>query len=160
LHFEKGKNYCILGKNGSGKSSLALSIMGHPLYQIAQGEIGLDNEPIHNLPADERSQKGVFLAFQAIPEIKGVKLFEFLRSVTSAHAGKQYSFIQFKALVLPLMDELGIPHDFLRREVNVGFSGGEKRKIEVLQLRLLNPSYIFLDEVDSGLDVDGFKQVA
>ena len=103
---------------------------------------------------------GIFVAFQTIPEIKGVKLFEFLRSIYNAQTDQNLSFIQFKKHILPLMDELRIAHEFLWRDVNVGFSGGERRKIEMLQLKLLNPKYIFLDEVDSGLDVDAFRDVA
>ena len=109
---------------------------------------------------DERAKLGIFLAFQTIPEIKGVKLFEFLRSIYSAKIGQNSSFLQFKKIVLPLLDELHINNEFLRRDLNVGFSGGERRKIEILQLKLLEPTYIFLDEVDSGLDVDAFKAVA
>jgi Fe-S cluster assembly ATP-binding protein len=160
LSFKKGKNYCILGKNGSGKSSLALTTMGHPSYEIAQGDITIDGESIKDMSPDERARLWVFLAFQTIPEIKWVKLFEFLRSIYSAKTGINQSFIQFKKTVLPLLDELDINHEFLRRDLNVWFSGGERRKIEILQLRLLQPTYIFLDEVDSGLDVDAFKSVA
>lgn len=160
LQFEKGKNYCILGKNGSGKSSLALTTMGHPTYTITKWDILLDNKSIKNMSPDERAKLGIFLAFQTIPEIKGVKLFEFLRSIYSAKIGQNSSFLQFKKIVLPLLDELHINNEFLRRDLNVGFSGGERRKIEILQLKLLEPTYIFLDEVDSGLDVDAFKAVA
>lgn len=160
LSFEKGKNYCILGKNGSGKSSLALTTMGHPSYEISQWDIRIDGESIKDMSPDERAKLWVFLAFQTIPEIKGVKLFEFLRSIYSAKTGINQSFIQFKKIVTPLLDELNINHEFLRRDLNVWFSGGERRKIEILQLRLLQPTYIFLDEVDSGLDVDAFKAVA
>jgi Fe-S cluster assembly ATP-binding protein len=100
------------------------------------------------------------LAFQHIPEIKGVKVFEFLRSIYDAKNESQTSFIQFKKIIEPLIQELQIDKEFLRRDLNVGFSGGERRKIEILQLKLLQPKYIFLDEVDSGLDVDAFRQVA
>lgn len=158
--FEKGKNYCVLGKNGSGKSSLALTCMGHPAYQITQGDILIDGESIKDLDAHQRAQKGMFVAFQNIPEIKGIKLFEFLRSIYSAKVGTQQSFLQFKKIIIPLIEELHIDPEFLWRDLNVWFSGGERRKIEVLQIKLLQPTYIFLDEVDSGLDVDAFKAVA
>ena len=102
----------------------------------------------------------MFLAFQSIPEIKGVKLFEFLRTIYNSTHGTKETFISFKKLLLPYLAELHIDKEFLRRELNVGFSGGEKRKIEILQLKLLQPTYIILDEVDSGLDVDAFKAVA
>lgn len=160
MSFEKGKNYCLLGKNGSGKSSLALTVMWHPKYEITEGDISIDGESLKELSAHERAQKGIFLAFQSIPEIKGVKLFEFLRTIYSAKAGEQITFLAFKKVIEPLIAELHIDRDFLRRDLNVGFSGGERRKIEILQLRLLNPTYIFLDEVDSGLDVDAFRSVA
>lgn len=160
LTFEKGKNYCVLGKNGSGKSSLALTCMWHPAYQIIQWDIYVDGISIKDTDAHERAQKGIFVAFQNIPEIKWVKLFEFLRSIHSAKVGVQQSFLQFKKIIIPLIEELHIDQEFLRRDLNVGFSWGEKRKIEVLQIKLLQPTYIFLDEVDSGLDVDAFKAVA
>lgn len=112
------------------------------------------------LDPHERAKLGIFVAFQAIPEIKGVKLFEFLRSIYNATMSQNLSFVQFKKHIIPLMQDLNIDTEFLRRDVNVGFSGGERRKIEMLQLKLLNPRYIFLDEVDSGLDVDAFRDVA
>lgn len=158
--FEKGKNYCLLGKNGSGKSSLALTVMGHPSYDITHGDILVDARSIKELEAHERAKLGIFLAFQNIPEIKGIKLFEFLRSIYSAKTGVTQTFLKFKKHILPLVESLHIDPEFLRRDLNVGFSGGERRKIEILQLKLLEPSYIFLDEVDSGLDVDAFKAMA
>ncbi|MCF7834618.1 Fe-S cluster assembly ATPase SufC [Candidatus Gracilibacteria bacterium] len=164
LTFELGKNYCILGKNGSGKSSLAMTIMGHPKYQIKKGECEIQNgkEKINLLDLDpnERAKLGIFLAFQHIPEIKGVKVFEFLRSIYDAQNDSHTSFIQFKKIIEPFLLELNIDKEFLRRDLNVGFSGGERRKLEILQLKLLKPKYIFLDEIDSGLDVDAFKSVA
>lgn len=160
LEFKLGKNYCLLGKNGSGKSSLALTVMWHPAYEVTDGTIFVDGEDITSMDPHERAQKGIFLAFQSIPEIPGVKLFEFLRTIYSAKVNQNISFLQFKKIIEPLLVELSIDKEFLRRDVNVGFSGGERRKIEVLQLRLLEPKYIFLDEVDSWLDVDAFKAVA
>ncbi len=158
--FELGKNYTILGKNGSGKSTFAYALMGHPKYEITEGDILLDGESLLDLTPDERAKKGIFLAFQNIPEIPGVKLFEFLRTVYNAWKGTNETFLSFKKIIEPLLQELDIPKEFLWRDLNVGFSGGERRKVEILQLKLLNPKYIILDEVDSGLDVDAFKQVA
>ena len=164
LNFELGKNYCLLGKNGSGKSSLAMAIMGHPSYEVTNGKLlvnnGIEEIDVLQLDPHERAKLGIFVAFQTIPEIKWVKLFEFLRSIYNATLGQNLSFVQFKKHILPLCDALKINTEFLRRDVNVGFSGGERRKIEMLQLKLLNPKYIFLDEVDSGLDVDAFRDVA
>ncbi len=158
--FEIGKNYCILGKNGSGKSSLAMTIAGNPKYEITTWEILLDGQMIHEMTPDERSKAWIFLAFQNVPEIPGVKLFEFLKTMYDLRQEKPTSFLEFKKIIEPLVAELEIPRDFLWRDLNVGFSGGEKRKVEVLQIKLLKPKYIILDEIDSGLDVNAVKQVA
>lgn len=158
--FEIGKNYCILGKNGSGKSSLAMSIAGNPNYTITEGTITLDGQSLIGLSPDERNKAWIFLTFQNIPEIPGVKLFEFLKAIYDARIKTPTSFLGFKAIVEPLMAELEIDKAFLWRDLNVGFSWGEKRKIEVLQIKLLKPKIIILDEIDSGLDVNAVKQVA
>jgi len=160
LDIELGKNYCILGKNGSGKSSFALTVMWHPSYDVSWGDIVLDGKSLLELAPDERSKLWVFLAFQNIPEIKWVKVFEFLRSIYSQKVGSSVSFLQFKKFVVSVLDELEIDKEFLWRDLNVGFSGWERRKLEVLQIKLLDPKYILLDEVDSGLDVDAFRSVA
>ena len=160
LTFEEGKNYCIVGKNWSGKSSLAMTIMWHPKYTVTDGEIKIDSKAINKLSPHERSQLGIFLAFQHIPEIKGVKLFEFLKSIYDTKREKKTSFLEFKKIIEPLLAELKIEKDFLWRDINVGFSGGERRKTEILQIKLLEPKYIFLDEVDSWLDVDAFNDIA
>ncbi len=189
MEFEAGKNYCIVGKNGSWKSSLAMTVMGHPKYECStdnDGWIFLVNESsivsdwldkntqktlkekitnmdmidLLQLNTDLRSKLGIFVAFQNIPEIKGVKLFEFLRTIYNSKWWVTETFLSFKKIVEPLLLELWIDREFLRRDVNVGFSWGERRKIEILQLSLLKPRYIFLDEVDSWLDVDAFRNVA
>lgn len=162
MDFEVGKNYCVIGKNWSGKSSLAMTIMGHPKYQITNWELFVlegENIDLKSLNPHERAKLGIFVAFQHIPEIKGIKLFEFLKSIYDAKTGQTESFLSFKKIVEPIMNELWISMEFLRRDLNVGFSGGERRKIEIVQLKLLEPKYIFLDEIDSGLDVDAFKSV-
>ena len=164
MDFELGKNYCIIGKNGSGKSSLAMTIMGHPKYKITNWELEIRNWKLKievlGLDPHERAKLGIFVAFQHIPEIKGIKLFEFLKSIYDAKNETTTSFLVFKKIIEPLMEELVINRDFLRRDLNVWFSWGERRKIEVLQLKLLQPKYIFLDEIDSWLDIDAFKSVA
>ncbi len=158
--FELWKNYCILWKNWSWKSSLAMSIAWNPKYEITTWDIKIDNTSIKNLTADERSKLGIFLTFQNIPEIPWVKLFEFLKNIYDVRQEKPTSFISFKKIIEPLIEELWIEKDFLRRDLNVGFSGWEKRKIEVLQIKLLSPKVIILDEIDSWLDVNAVKQVS
>ncbi|MDR0650561.1 MAG: Fe-S cluster assembly ATPase SufC [Candidatus Peribacteria bacterium] len=160
LTFELGKNYCILGKNGSGKSSLAMTLMGHPNYTITKGVVLLDGEEITTLSPDERAKRGIFLAFQHIPEIPGIKLFEFLKGIYDVATGTTTTFLAFKSLIEPILENLKLSKEFLRRDLNMGFSGGERRKFEILQITLLQPKRIILDEIDSGLDVDAFKVVA
>ncbi len=174
LNFEPGKNYCILGKNWSGKSSLAMTIMGNFKYQIINWTIEISKKntkwdtlnikhstlSIGQLSPNERAKLGIFLAFQHIPEIKGVKVFEFLRSIYDAKNGTTTSFLGFKKIIEPMIIELHIDKEFLRRDLNVGFSGGERRMLEILQLKLLEPTYIFLDEIDSGLDIDAIASTA
>ena len=157
--FELWKNYCILWKNGSWKSSLAMTLMWHPKYEITNWEIILDWQNLSNLTPDKRAKLWIFLAFQNIPEIPWVKLFEFLKWVYD-NSVKITTFMEFKKLIEPILDELQLSKDFLWRDLNVGFSGWERRKLEILQMKLLNPKYIILDEIDSWLDVDAFKVVA
>ena len=157
--FDLGKNYCILWKNGSGKSSLAMTLMGNPKYEITNWEITLDGKKISDLSPDKRAKSWIFLAFQNIPEIPWVKLFEFLKWVYD-NSVKTTTFMEFKKLIEPILEELQLSKDFLWRDLNVGFSWWERRKLEILQMKLLNPKYIILDEIDSWLDVDAFKVVA
>jgi len=157
--FELWKNYCILWKNGSWKSSLAMTLMWHPKYEITNWEIILDWQNLLDLTPDKRAKLGIFLAFQNIPEIPWVKLFEFLKWVYD-NSVKTTTFMEFKKLIEPILDELQLSKDFLWRDLNVGFSGWERRKLEILQMKLLSPKYIILDEIDSWLDVDAFKVVA
>lgn len=166
LSFEIGKNYVILWKNGSGKSTLSSVIAGNPKYTVSSGNILLDGEDLLSMPPEERSKKGIFLSFQNVPEIKGVNLAEYLRTIYNnflSHTSpdtKPLSPFIFKRFIKKYLDELKISEDFLTRDLNVWFSGGEKRKIEILQMKLLEPKYIILDEIDSGLDLDAFKTVA
>ena len=158
--FELWKNYCILGKNWSWKSSLAMSIAWNPKYEIVTWDIKLDSTPLKSLTADERSKLWIFLTFQNVPEIPWVKLFEFLKNIYDIRQEKPTTYISFKKIIEPLMEELWIDKDFLRRDLNVGFSWWEKRKIEVLQIKLLKPQVIILDEIDSWLDVNAVKLVS
>lgn len=165
LEFEKGKNYCLLGKNWSWKSSLSAFLMGHPKYEYISGSMEIDGEDMLEMSPDERSKKGIFLSFQNIPEIKGIKLKEYLRTIYNISL-KNYNpdapditpFV-FARFVKKYLEDLKIEEEFLERDLNVGFSGWEKRKIEILQMKLIWPKYIILDEIDSGLDLDAFKAV-
>lgn len=159
------KNYLILWKNGSGKSSLSQFLMGNPLYKHISGSVVLDGKEIQNTPVNERSNMGLFLSFQNIPEIEWVNLWEYLRIIYNNYLKnhspetKPLSPFVFKRFLKKYLDELSISETFLSRDLNVWFSGGEKRKIELLQAHLLKPKYIILDEIDSGLDIDAFKTV-
>ena len=160
MNFEIGKNYCILGENGSGKSSLALTIMWHPKYEITNWEIIVDWQKINEFTPDQKAKLWIFLAFQNIPEIPWIKLFEFLRTIYNNSTWENLTFLKFKNFILPYIEEIWLDQEFLRRDLNVWFSGWEKRKIELLQIKLLKPKYIFLDEIDSWLDVDAFKSIS
>lgn len=141
-------------------------MMGNPTYEVTEGDITLDGEDLLALSPEERSLRGVFLSFQNVTEIKGIKISEYLRTIYNLHLPRiapgtsPLSPMLFSRFVKPLLASCDIPEAFLERDLNVGFSGGEKRKLEVLQLKLLQPTYIILDEIDSGLDLDAFKLVA
>ena len=160
MNFEIGKNYCILGENGSGKSSLALTIMWHPKYEITNWEIIIDWQKINEFTPDQKAKLWIFLAFQNIPEIPWIKLFEFLRTIYNNSTWENLTFLKFKNFIIPYLEEIWLDQEFLRRDLNVWFSWWEKRKIELLQIKLLKPKYIFLDEIDSWLDVDAFKSIS
>lgn len=160
--FSDGETIAILGHNGSGKSSLALSIMGHPRYQV-QGSIVLDGVDVSLFSPTDRHIAGLFLSFQNIPEIPGIKVSEYLRTIYNAHFSRYHidtkspSPFVFRRMIEKMLPPLGLDPSFLERDLFVGFSGGEKRRIELLQVALLNPSTIILDEVDSGLDIDAIE---
>jgi Fe-S cluster assembly ATP-binding protein len=166
LTLEEGKTYYLLGKNGSGKTSLALALAGHPKYRVVSGSVLLNGEDLLQKTPEERAALGVFLSLQNVPEIRGVKISEYLRSVLNAKlrrtdpAAKPLSPFVAKRLFVKEAAAVGVPESFLDRELNVGFSGGEKRRLELLQMKLLDPKLAILDEIDSGLDVDAFKSVA
>jgi Fe-S cluster assembly ATP-binding protein len=164
LTVEKGSVHAIMGPNGSGKSTLSYVLAGKDAYVVTQGQVLLDGEDLLALPPDERAAKGVFLAFQYPLEIPGVATFTFLRTALNSQRktrGQPELLVpEFMKRVNAAAAQLGIERDMLRRGVNVGFSGGEKKRNEVLQMVLLEPRLCVLDETDSGLDIDALKIVA
>jgi Fe-S cluster assembly ATP-binding protein len=162
LKFSQGEVHAIMGPNGSGKSTLAKVIAGHPDYEVTSGDILLDGESILGLEPDERARRGLFLAFQYPMEIPGVSNANFLRAALQARLpeGEELEATEFYQRLYEKMDLLDIPRQFTARSVNEGFSGGEKKRNEILQLAMLEPAFAILDETDSGLDIDALKIVA
>jgi Fe-S cluster assembly ATP-binding protein len=160
LTIEPGEVHVIMGPNGSGKSTLANALMGNPEYTITKGEVILNGTDITNLSPDKKAQAGLFLSPQYPPEINGVSVGNFLRLTKNALTKTTNDPLTFRTEILAMMEKLHIPPEFLSRSLNTGFSGGEKKKMEILQLLILNPTYAILDETDSGLDVDALKIVA
>lgn len=160
LEVGKGEIHAIMGPNGAGKSTLAYTLMGHPRYSIEGGEIEFEGESIIHLKADERAKRGIFLSFQYPEEIPGVTVENFLRTAKSAVTGKPQSIMAFKKLLKEKAKILDMNESYLTRYLNEGFSGGEKKKNEILQMAVLEPKLAILDETDSGLDVDAIKIVA
>ena len=162
LEFAQGEIHAVMGPNGSGKSTLAKVIAGHPDYQVTQGDILLDGESILDLDPDERARRGLFLAFQYPIEIPGVSNANFLRAAIQARLpeGEELDATEFYLRLYEKMDRLEIRREFTARSVNEGFSGGEKKRNEILQLAMLEPAFAILDETDSGLDIDALKVVA
>lgn len=155
-----GSVHVIMGPNGIGKSTLSRVIMGDSNYKITNGDIFLDGESIKKMPVDVRSKKGIFLVMQYPLEIDGVSNQDFLRTAISSHEGKKVGLYDFINRCEVAANDLKMDKNLIHRSLNVGFSGGEKKKNEVLQLKLLKPKFIILDELDSGLDVDSLKIVA
>lgn len=166
LTVEQGEIHALMGPNGSGKSTLANVMAGNPLYEVTDGEILFDGEDLLELEPDERSRIGLFLAFQYPVSIPGVTLANFLRQAINARMkaedpeSKGISIPQFRRLMKEKMDYLGIDHKFAGRYLNEGFSGGEKKRAEVLQMAVLEPKFAIMDETDSGLDIDALRTVA
>ena len=160
LQLELGKVNVLMGPNGSGKSTFAHVLMGHPLYKVTKGRIFLNNEDITELKADERAKRGLFHSFQYPVEVEGVAISNFLRTAAGSLKGEKISLFKFKDLLHEKAEILGVDKTFLDRNLNEGFSGGEKKKAEILQLLVLNQKMIVLDETDSGLDIDSLKVVA
>jgi Fe-S cluster assembly ATP-binding protein len=164
LSVKPGEVHAVMGPNGSGKTSLLYAIAGHPSYRLVSGDIRLDGESIADLSPDKRSLKGIFLSFQNPREVPGVKLSTLILAMHNKRAGVQDLLkVQNPKLILEARrraQRLGLGSEVLRRDVNVGFSGGERKRSEVLQAVLIKPRYMLLDEPDSGLDIDGVKAVA
>lgn len=155
-----GEVHAIMGPNGSGKSTLCNTIMGNPSYRVDGGKILFDGEDITNMKVNERAKKGIFLSFQYPEEIEGITLENFLRTALNTVTGKNQSIIGFKKLLKEKMGLLEMKEEYAERYLNVGFSGGEKKKAEILQLAVLSPKLVMLDEIDSGLDIDALRIVS
>jgi len=162
LQVPKGEVHAIMGPNGSGKSTLAKVMAGHADYEVTGGDVFMDGESLLEMEADERSRKGLFLGFQYPAEIPGVSNANFLRAALQARLpeGEELDAVAFYHRLYEKMDALEIPRSFTSRSVNEGFSGGEKKRNEILQMAVLEPSYAVLDETDSGLDIDALKIVS
>jgi len=160
LTINAGEIHAIMGRNGSGKSTLSYALMGHPRYQITSGKVLLRGKEILELPTNERAKLGLALAFQYPVAIPGVSVSNFLRASVKAVRGKEVPVKEFRQELKVHMKALGVKDEFLSRYVNDGFSGGEKKRLEILQLSLLKPILAVLDETDSGLDIDALKTVA
>jgi Fe-S cluster assembly ATP-binding protein len=159
LEIHGGQKHALMGPNGSGKSTLAAALMGHPDYEIT-GEILLAGEPIQDLPVHERARRGMFLGFQYPVAVPGVSVANFLRAAVTARRGEDVPLKEFRRELYAGFAALQIDRSFAGRYLNDGFSGGEKKRLEILQMLLLKPSFALLDETDSGLDIDALKVVS
>ena len=160
LEINKGELHALIGPNGHGKSTLLNVIMGHPRYVVEAGSIFYNDEDLLSLSVDERSKRGIFFAMQHPLEISGVKNIDFLKSAINARSDKPVSLYKFIKEVESASKEVGFDSSLIHRNLNEGFSGGEKKRNEILQMKLLNPSLALIDEIDSGLDVDGLNMVS
>lgn len=160
LTINKGEIHVIMGPNGSGKSTTANAILNNPVYEKIKGEIIFNDEDITNLNTDEIARKGVFMSFQSPEEIPGVSVTNFLKYAKNKVTGKPVKIFEFKNELKDYMEKLSIDSANMERSLNVGFSGGEKKKNEILQMLVLNPKLAILDETDSGLDVDAIRTVS
>lgn len=155
-----GEVHALMGPNGSGKSTLAYTLMGHPNYEVTRGQVLFKGENILELEPDDRARRGVFLAFQYPTAIPGVSMANFLRMSLKSVTGKEMPVLQFRKLVKEKMELLKMDDAFFTRYINDGFSGGEKKRAEILQMALLQPQMAIMDETDSGLDIDALRTVS
>ncbi len=160
LTVPQGEVHALMGPNGSGKSTLAYTLMGHPNYTVTGGEVIFKGQNILDLESEERARLGLFLAFQYPTAITGVTMFNFLRTAVKAIHGDSITPTQFRKQIREKMALLKMDDSFMRRYLNDGFSGGEKKRAEILQLALLRPEFAIMDETDSGLDIDALRTVA
>jgi Fe-S cluster assembly ATP-binding protein len=160
LTLDKGEVHALMGPNGSGKSTLASVLMGHPAYRVTQGRILYKGEDITTASASQRGASGIFLAFQHPEAIPGVSVIQFLRQALSNRTGVDLTVLELRLKVMDAMKELGMESSFADRYLNEGFSGGERKRNEVLQMAVLRPELAIMDETDSGLDIDALRTVA
>ena len=160
LEIGKGETHVLMGPNGTGKSTLGYALMGNPRYTVTQGEIWFKGENVTAFPVNERAKDGLFLSFQSPLEVPGVTLGSFIRSALEQQTGKRLRLWDFKKELEKTMEILQMDPSYAERDLNVGFSGGEKKKAEILQLLMLRPALAILDETDSGLDVDAVRTVS
>jgi Fe-S cluster assembly ATP-binding protein len=164
LEIEPGEVHAIMGPNGSGKSTFCKALMGNPVYSLDGGEIFVDGEEVTHAETDERAREGLFLAFQYPSEISGIRVSEFLKEAIDArreeNGEEPMPQSEFNSLLREKLDLLDMEEEYGRRYLNAGFSGGEKKRTEILQMAVLDPKYAILDEIDSGLDIDALKVVA
>ena len=160
LTVDRGEIHALMGPNGSGKSTLAGVLMGHPDYQVTEGSILVDGEDVTEESATRRANMGMFLAFQYPEEIPGVSVIQFLRQALSNRTGTDFTILELRLKVMEAMGRLGMESSFADRYLNEGFSGGERKRNEILQMAVLEPILAILDETDSGLDIDALQTVA
>ena len=160
LEIPEGETHVLMGPNGTGKSTLGYALIGHPKYEVTEGSIVFNGEDITEDGADERAKKGLFLSFQNPLEVPGVSLSAFIKSALETIKGERVKAWDFNKKLHATMDVLDMDYEYAERDLNVGFSGGEKKKAEILQLLMLEPKFAILDETDSGLDVDAVRTVS
>ena len=160
LSLEKGETHVLMGPNGAGKSSLGNTLMGNPVYKVTDGKILFNGQDITNETTDKRAKLGMFMSFQQPLEVPGISLESFIRSAIQQKTGERVKLFQFQKELAAKMELLNMNPDYAKRDLNVGFSGGERKKSEILQLLMLKPDFAILDETDSGLDVDAVRVVS